>query len=83
MFRLFGHKTYRILVPQPGIEPAPLHWKTKTQPLDSQGSPSVLFKASLLYIFFNRENNSRVKNILSSMDMSLSHILYAPRDPVH
>ena len=52
MFWLFGHKTYRILVPQPGIEPAPLHWMTKTQPLDSQGSPSVLFKASLLYIFF-------------------------------
>ena len=83
MFRLFGHKTYRILVPRPGIEPAPLHWKTKSQSLDSQGSPSVLYKASLLYIFFNRENNSGVKNILSSMNMSLSYILCALRDPVH
>ena len=83
MFRLFGHKTYRILGPRPGIEPAPLHWKTKSQSLDSQGSPSVLFKASLLYIFFNRENNSGVKNILSSMNMSLSYILCALRDPVH
>ena len=55
MFWLFGHKTYRILVPRPEIEPAPVHWKTKPQPLDSQGSPSVLFKASLLYIFLTEK----------------------------
>ena len=27
MFCFFGHKACGVLAPQPGIEPAPLHWK--------------------------------------------------------
>ena len=33
---------YRILVPQSGIEPVSLHWEVDSQPLDHQGSPSLL-----------------------------------------
>ena len=31
-----------ILVPRPGIEPASLHWKVDSLPLDHQGSPLLL-----------------------------------------
>ena len=30
MFYFFGHEACRILAPQSGIEPAPLHWKVKS-----------------------------------------------------
>ena len=31
--------TCEILVPRPGIEPCPLHWKADSLPLDHRGSP--------------------------------------------
>ena len=30
------------LVPEQGLNPCPLHWKAKSQPLDHQGSPKHL-----------------------------------------
>ena len=36
-----------ILVPQPGVEPGPLHCKVDSQPLDHQGSPLHTFPLSL------------------------------------
>ena len=40
MFCLLGPKTCEIIAPQPGINPHPLHWKVKSQPL---GSPCMRF----------------------------------------
>ena len=38
----FSPEAYEILVSQPGIEPIPLRWKVKSQPLDHQGNPYSL-----------------------------------------
>ena len=42
MFWFCGPEACGILVPQPGIEPTPMHWKVKSQPLNCQGSPQNL-----------------------------------------
>ena len=42
MLCLFGRKACGLLAPQPGVEPAPPHWKAKCKPLDHQGSPPSL-----------------------------------------
>ena len=45
MFWFFGHEAGGILVPQPRIESAPLHWKVKSSPLNCQGK-SLFVSAS-------------------------------------
>ena len=35
---IFGGEACGTLAPRPGIEPIPLPWKVKSQPLDCQGS---------------------------------------------
>ena len=39
-FDFFGLKACGILVPPPGIEPTPLHWKLKSYPWDHRESPT-------------------------------------------
>ena len=39
---VFGPEAYEILALPSGMNPHPLHWKAKSQALDSQGSPVIL-----------------------------------------
>ena len=60
-------------LPRQGSNPHPLHWKAKSQPLDRQGSPPLLF---LFTIFFNMDTRKFTIHTCSCLGLTLLLELY-------
>ena len=72
MFWLLGPKDHGILAPRAGIELVPTrhhhslpHWKVKSQPLDLQGSRSILY--TVVYVCESQTPNLSLPPHLSPL----------------